>query len=83
MKLRDDVFDAETDYGVALLDGRSGEYYDLNPTAALALRTLLHGGDQQTAAQALTTEYDVDLATAADDVRDLVDSLRSAGLVED
>ena len=38
LKLRDGVSAADTDYGIALLDEDSGQYWNLNPTGALALR---------------------------------------------
>ena len=47
LQLRDGVSAADTDYGMALLDEDSGQYWNLNPTAALALRTLLAGGTKQ------------------------------------
>jgi Coenzyme PQQ synthesis protein D (PqqD) len=81
LKLRDGVSAADTDYGVALLDEDSGQYWNLNPTGALVLRTLLEGGTPAEAAQALTTEYTVDPDIASRDVDDLVGGLRSAGLV--
>ena len=81
LKLRDGVSTADTDYGIALLDGDSGEYWNLNPTGALVLRTLLEGGTSTTAAQALAETYDVDADTASRDVQDLLSGLRSAGLV--
>jgi hypothetical protein len=82
MRLRDGVSTAETDYGVTLLDEHSGEYYNLNPTGALVLRTLLDGGTHAQAVGRLTANYAVDDDTAARDVDDLVDGLMSAGLVE-
>lgn len=81
LKLRDGVSAADTDYGIALLDEDSGQYWNLNPTGALALRTLLDGGTPAQAVQALTEEYAVDTNTASRDVDDLVGGLRSAGLV--
>jgi hypothetical protein len=54
LKLRQGVFDAETEYGIVLLDGDSGEYFDLNPTGALVLRTLLGGATAGEAARTLT-----------------------------
>ena len=44
LKLRPGVSTADTDYGTTLLDEDSGEYFTLNPTGALVLRTLLDGG---------------------------------------
>jgi hypothetical protein len=83
LKLRDGVSAADTDYGIALLDEDSGEYWNLNPTGALALRTLLNGGTTAQAVQELTEEYAVDAGTATRDVEDLVGGLRSAGLVQE
>jgi hypothetical protein len=51
LKLRDGVSATDTDYGMALLDEDNGQYWNLNPTAALALRTLLDGGTMAQAVQ--------------------------------
>jgi hypothetical protein len=81
LKLRDGVSAADTDYGMALLDEDSGQYWNLNPTAALALRTLLAGGTTTQAVRELTEQYAVDADTANRDVQGLVGELHSAGLV--
>jgi coenzyme PQQ synthesis protein D (PqqD) len=81
LKLRDGVSAADTDYGIALLDEDSGEYWNLNPTGALVLRTLLEGGTSTDAVQALVECYDVDAGSASRDVQDLLGGLHSAGLV--
>lgn len=81
-KLRAGVCTAEVDYGTALLDEDHGQYWNLNPTGALILQTLLAGGTAAQAAQALVDQYAVDIDTAGQDVRELVDELRSAGLLE-
>jgi len=83
LKLRHGVFDADTDYGIVLLDGESGEYFDLNPTGAFVLRSLLSGASAGEAARALTEEYSVALDDAAQDVRELLEHLRGARLVEE
>jgi hypothetical protein len=83
LQLRDGVFTAETDYGVTLLDEKSGQYWNLNPTAALVLRMLLAGGTPDEAVQELTKQYEVNADTASRDVEDLVGSLHSAGLVKE
>ena len=80
-KLRDGVSTADTDYGIALLDEDSGEYWNLNPTGVLVLRTLLEGGTSTDAVQALVERYDVDVDSASRDVQDLLGGLHSAGLV--
>ncbi|MYS95352.1 MULTISPECIES: lasso peptide biosynthesis PqqD family chaperone [Streptomyces] len=81
-KLREGVFTAETDYGIAILDEDRNQYWTLNPSAAVALHTLLAGGSEDDAAQTLSAEYAVDIGTARRDVRDLVGGLYSAGLGE-
>jgi coenzyme PQQ synthesis protein D (PqqD) len=81
LNLRDGVSTADTDYGIALLDEDSGEYWNLNPTGALVLRTLLEGGTSTEAVQALVERYDVDTDSASRDVQDLLGELCSAGLV--
>jgi hypothetical protein len=83
LKLRDGVSAAETDHGIALLDEDSGQYWNLNPTAAVVLRTLLDGESAEQAVRQLTEQYQVDAATAGQDVQELLDGLRSAGLVRD
>lgn len=81
-KLRNGVSTAEVDYGIALLDERGGQYWNLNPTGALVLRTLLAGGTAEEAANELAHQYAIDPETASRDVRELVDELCSAGLLE-
>jgi hypothetical protein len=83
LQLRDGVSTADTDYGMALLDEDSGQYWNLNPTAALALRILLDGGTTARAVRELTEQYAVDADTASQDIEDLVGELHSAGLVEE
>jgi hypothetical protein len=82
LALRDGVSITEIEYGTAVLDEDSGRYWNLNPTGALVLRTLLGGGTPEQAARELSREYAVDLDTARKDVADLVGALRSAQLVE-
>jgi Coenzyme PQQ synthesis protein D (PqqD) len=82
LKLRDGVSSAGTDYGTVLLDEDSGQYWNLNPTAALVLQTLLAGGTPDQAVQKLTEQYAVDADSAGRDVQELLEGLRSAGLVE-
>ena len=83
LKLRDGVSAADTEYGMALLDEDSGLYWNLNPTAALALRMLLDGGTTAQAVQELTEQYAVDAETASQDIEDLVGELHAAGLVKE
>ncbi|MDC7341065.1 lasso peptide biosynthesis PqqD family chaperone [Streptomyces lydicus] len=75
-----DVSTAETDYGTVLLDERSGDYWELNPTGTLVIKTLLDGGDAGDAVDALVARFDIDRAQAAQDVATLVQELRASGL---
>jgi len=81
MTLRRGVSATETDYGTTLLDEDSGEYFTLNPSGSVVLRTLLAGGTAAEASHALATEYEVATDIADRDVADLLAELRSAGLV--
>jgi hypothetical protein len=81
LRLRDGVSSADTDYGIVLLDEESGRYWNLNPSAAVALRALLAGGSLAEAVRQLTEHYSVDADTAGRDVQELVDGLRKAGLL--
>ena len=81
-KLRDNISTAEVEYGTALLDEDQGQYWNLNPTGALILQTMLAGGTVEQAAQAVAEQYAVDLKTARRDAQQLVDELCSAGLIE-
>ena len=83
LKLRDRVSAADTEYGIVLLDEDSGEYWNLNPTGALVVRTMLDGGGAADAMHRLIEEYAVDPDTAREDVDDLVAGLREAGLVRE
>jgi coenzyme PQQ synthesis protein D (PqqD) len=83
LKLRDGVSTADTEYGMALLDEDSGQYWNLNPTGSLALRTLLTGGTTAQVVQELMEQYAVDAETASQDVEDLLGELHSAGLVKE
>ncbi|MGV9881551.1 lasso peptide biosynthesis PqqD family chaperone [Streptomyces sp. NPDC003006] len=75
-----DVSTAETDYGTVLLDQRSGDYWELNPTGTLVVKTLLDGGGEAAAVDALVTEFDIGRARAEQDVAALVEELRESGL---
>jgi hypothetical protein len=81
--LRERVSAADTDYGIVLLDEDSGEYWNLNPTGALVVRTLLDGGSVADAVHQLTERYEAEPEAAQQDVDDLVAGLRTAGLVKE
>ncbi|MEU2853625.1 lasso peptide biosynthesis PqqD family chaperone [Streptomyces syringium] len=76
-----DVSTAKTDYGTVLLDQRSGQYWELNPTGTLVVQTLMDGGGETDAVDAVVAEFAVDRSRAAEDVSTLIGQLRQAGLV--
>ncbi|MDQ4033554.1 MAG: lasso peptide biosynthesis PqqD family chaperone, partial [Actinomycetota bacterium] len=82
LKLRNGVSMTEVDYGTVLLDEERGQYWNLNPTGALILQTLLGDGTADQAARALVEQYAVEVDTASLDVQQLVEELCSAGLIE-
>lgn len=80
--LKPGVLLTETEYGMALLDQESAEYWTLNPTAAIVLQALMDGHGTERAVETLTARYDnVDVDLAAEDVARIVGELRSAGLI--
>jgi len=81
VQLRDHVALTEVEYGMALLDEKSGEYWNLNPTGSVVLETLLSGGTVEAAVDALAKEYEVDRASLSSDVAGLVGELCSVGLL--
>ncbi|MFI9150354.1 lasso peptide biosynthesis PqqD family chaperone [Streptomyces sp. NPDC053367] len=81
MTLRPGVVTADTEYGMALLDQSSGEYYTLNPTAALIVRTLLDGTSRQQAVTTLTDTYDVSAEQVEEDITRILEELRTAKLL--
>ncbi|MFD7340263.1 lasso peptide biosynthesis PqqD family chaperone [Streptomyces violascens] len=80
VRLSADICTTETTYGTVLLDQRNGEYWELNPTGTLVVRTLLEGGDEEDAVDALMAEFDIDRSQAARDVGALTEQLRASGL---
>jgi hypothetical protein len=81
LALRNGISIAEIDDGMALLDEDSGEYFTLNPTAALVVRSLLGGLTPAHAAEELTREYAVDDDNAKRDVDELLSALKAANLL--
>ncbi|WP_433259752.1 lasso peptide biosynthesis PqqD family chaperone (plasmid) [Streptosporangium sp. CA-135522] len=78
---RDGISRAHTDYGDVILDEISGHYWHANPTAALVLETIEHGGDAADAAGRLVAEFGVDSSVARADVDELLSRLRKLGVL--
>ncbi|MEU7488647.1 lasso peptide biosynthesis PqqD family chaperone [Streptomyces sp. NPDC042319] len=82
MRLSPHVSLTKNDDGAVLLDERRGDYWQLNHTGTAVLDTLLAGGTPADAARVLADDHPVPADRARDDVTALIDSLRSARLVE-
>ena len=54
----------------------------LNDSGAMLWKVLEQGGDQDTLADALTAEYDIDRATALADAAEFLEKLEKAGCLE-
>ncbi|GAB2675481.1 hypothetical protein GCM10027271_40740 [Saccharopolyspora gloriosae] len=83
VRLHRDVSLVGTDDGGVLLDQRSGEYWQLNRTAATTVRMLLDGACEQDVATALVAECppgEVDPAQVLADVHELAEQLTAAKL---
>lgn len=72
---------AATEYGAVLLDTKSGDYWELNPTSATIVSALLDGGQAEEATHRLTEEFDVDAERAAADVGAVLRAMAAAGVV--
>ncbi|CQR60043.1 lasso peptide biosynthesis PqqD family chaperone [Streptomyces leeuwenhoekii] len=65
----------ETEYGMVLLDERTGEYWQLTPSASTIVARLRDGGGVEEAVVALTRAFDVNEETARRDTLALVERL--------
>ncbi|MCP2094440.1 MULTISPECIES: lasso peptide biosynthesis PqqD family chaperone [Actinosynnema] len=83
MRLVDGVSVADTEYGAVLLDGSSGDYWQLNPTGVLVLRGIADGLALDAVVEQVTTEFEVDREVAERDVSELVAELRGQRLLRD
>ena len=55
---------------------------NLNESGAFLWERLIDGGDEQSLVKAMLDEYDVDKTTAQTDVKEFIEKLTKAGLVE-
>ncbi|MFH9072108.1 lasso peptide biosynthesis PqqD family chaperone [Streptomyces alboflavus] len=79
MRLREDVSTAITEYGMVLLDERTGRYWQINPVGTVILEHLAHGVDAVVGS--LTSRFDVDSDQARADVDAFLRQLSTNGLV--
>lgn len=79
--LRPDISTTDTEDGMVLLNERTGNYFQINPSGALVLNALVNGAEIHQAASLLTQRYTVTHDRAIADITALIDHLRTAGLV--
>jgi hypothetical protein len=79
--LRRDVELTATEYGAVLLDLRRGRYWQLSHTGAHVVGALRDGRGRDGAVRDLTARFEVDAERAGRDVDNLIEQLRSAGLM--
>ncbi|MEU9287512.1 lasso peptide biosynthesis PqqD family chaperone [Streptomyces sp. NPDC048275] len=78
--LKPDVTETATEHGTVLFDQRRGRYFQLNPTGALVLHTLMSGASRERAAEVLRESYGIDADRAQADVAVLLETLRKKKL---
>ncbi len=72
-----------TGNAMVLLDSSKGQYFELNDTAACAFQALLDSPDLAAACNALTAEFDVSQNQAERDLKNLIEELTAAGLLDE
>jgi hypothetical protein len=81
VRLHPDVVTTDTDDGTVLLNGRTGRYWQLNPTGAHVLRQLLDGHSPDRITADLAGRHRLDTQRAEQDVTAVIEQLRTAKLV--
>jgi hypothetical protein len=81
MRLREGVLVQWELPEAVLLDSDSGEYFELNPSGSLALRSLLEAGSLDAATAAVTARYRVEATQARADIEALLVQLTDRGLL--
>ncbi|MBV9140572.1 MAG: PqqD family protein [Pseudonocardiales bacterium] len=59
----------------------TGQFYGLNPVAAVAWTTLAHAGSTEDVVAAVLERFEIDEGTARTDVYGFIGALRSRGLL--
>lgn len=81
-QLAKDVMQQTLDQVMVLMHVSNGQYFELNPSGTITLENLLNGGDVQGSVDALCQVFDIDAATAARDVHQLITKLLQRQLIE-
>ncbi|KUN91688.1 lasso peptide biosynthesis PqqD family chaperone [Streptomyces caeruleatus] len=80
--VRDGISRVGTEYGDVILDETNGRYWHVNPTAALVLDTVEHGGDGEKAAERLVSRFGIDHGTARTDAEKILSRLVELGVLK-
>lgn len=81
MRPADRVVFRATEQGAVLLDTITGEFFGLNPAAAVVWTVLAAGADPGDAVAAVLDAFDIDETAARIDVQELLDAIRERGLI--
>ena len=77
------ILHSKLDDEIAILNLRNGEYYSLNDTGALIWSMICTGDSFDEILNSLTSEYDNENNEIKSDLFDLIDELKSNGLVQE
>lgn len=80
--LSPDVLTQEVDQETVLLDMKSENYFGLNDVGRCALEILKTGADMDTLVSSLLKVYEVEKVQLENDIRDLLQELLDAGLIQ-
>jgi hypothetical protein len=82
LQLCSDIVISDIEGGVLVVNLESGKTWKLNSVGAAVCHGLEQGGELDTIATAIATQYDVEVATVRRDIDALIADLRKEGLVE-
>ena len=67
---------------IVILEPQTGDYFTLNSIGALMLEKLQAGLTAEQVAEAISSDYDVDVEQVASDLTELLATLEQAGLAQ-
>ncbi len=74
---------SRTEYGAAVLDSRSGRYFQLNPIAAEMLEMLSHGKSLDEVHKTIGAEYSVEPQRVNDDLKRLISHAKASDILQE
>lgn len=82
MQVKSDVVFRVLGDSAVIVDLSSNRVFELNPTGVAIWEALVRGDAPDAIARELVVAFDIDEPTALSDTVDLIDRLRSAGLID-